>query len=561
MGYLSKEMAFALSTGEVTGGGLPFADSVELRSLIENEYFVLLQKTMALMVEHLHPNFKNREYQFNRYYTSLTLSIDCASLPKPPKIDFPSKSLSLHLHPILSGLRTFVQEVLGKKEDEEGWRREEDQRRRDSGGRRELKGWREEERRMEEEGGEREEGRRRDEGDEGRRRREEEEDGMRRKENGEEESREEGEEGQVEERRERDEEGGRRKEEGEVGRRREKEGYISYIGLTVLELLDYLSYNNRTITVLGSGLRKSESCWVESLLLILELMKSGINHIFGRLICDAVKLRKLSIEESPRLKRRGREGGDKLEVREELAYSVFLNVLEAENDLIICVSRVFSFVAPSTGLVQTKKLFDYDCSQYLSILRYVQSGLGDLVAAVLVNLCCQKKYRSLLPMLLATSGQLSSPPSSSLPSPSSPSFPPPNPSSSEFPPSSSFPGSTLNLPSSAPSSPVLPPNTPLPPSFSSLNFLRLFKSPLNVEVGILVKKVLQMKSSSEFEDFAGDSLEKTKEDLKKGLELWGEIVNLVRYQEKKGEFNEEVRRLFESADEFLRSKFKELRVI
>ena len=76
-----------------------------------------------------------------------------------------------------------------------------------------------------------------------------------------------------------------------------------------------------------------------------------------------------------------------------------------------------------------------------------------------------------------------------------------------------------------------------------------------------MKKVLQMKSSSEFEDFVGDSLEKAKEDFKKGLELWVEIVNLVRYQAKKGEFNEELHRLFESADEFLRRKFKELRVI
>lgn len=210
----------------------------------------------------------------------------------------------------------------------------------------------------------------------------------------------------------------------------------------------------------------------------------------------------MSIEESPTLNKRFIDR-KLISIQEEFNFSMFLNVLEIENDLITCISRIFAFISPSTNIIKTKNLFDYDCSQYLSILNYTQITLRDLYQAIIFNLFSQKHDKNNYNYL-------------------------------KFIENKSF-------------------------------YNESFKKSFNIEVAILIKIVLQMTEKRQLEDFVnGDlkDLELVKKDLNKGLELWNEILNLLRYQEKKNiEYNPELNKLFTKADELLNHKFIELGIL
>lgn len=72
-----------------------------------------------------------------------------------------------------------------------------------------------------------------------------------------------------------------------------------------------------------------------------------------------------------------------------------------------------------------------------------------------------------------------------------------------------------------------------------------------------------MKDAKQLLDFANNDskeLELIKKDLNRGVELWNKILFILQYQEKKGDYNEDLNKLFMRADELLKMKFNELKI-
>lgn len=83
-------------------------------------------------------------------------------------------------------------------------------------------------------------------------------------------------------------------------------------------------------------------------------------------------------------------------VENEFNYTAFLSVLDPLNELpsIICISRIFAFVTPTTSIISAKNLYDYDSSQYLSLMNYMQWSLKDLYQVIVFNLYCQNDRKN-----------------------------------------------------------------------------------------------------------------------------------------------------------------------
>ena len=188
--------------------------------------------------------------------------------------------------------------------------------------------------------------------------------------------------------------------------------------------------------------------------------------------------------------------------------NAFLNVLESAKDeekesLITCISRIFAFISPSTQYTKLKNVYDYDLSQYLAILQYQQNLLSDLWEAILfeVFISGEKKEKNYLKFFFEDAKK-------------------------------------------------------------KIN--KRFKRCFNIDLAIAVKLVLLMKDYKDLEAFCGGDVKVLvclKKDFEKGVELWDEIVNLLKYQEKKGVFNQELNGLFYKADELLKNKLKELKIL
>ena len=280
--------------------------------------------------------------------------------------------------------------------------------------------------------------------------------------------------------------------------------------LLFLHILEYLNLDSKEITVIGSGLRKIDENLEESIIIILELMKSSVNHLYGKPICDAFKIRKLSFEQSPLLNNRLVD--NKLfsqdKIKEEFNLNTFLNVLENERDeekesLITCISRIFAFVTPSIQYNKLRNVYDYDLSQYLAILQYTQNLMNDLYESILFNLFVngEKKVKNYVKFFFDDAKK---------------------------------------------------------------NLGKTFKNCYNIDIAIAIKMILQMKDMKEVEVFCNNDekvLTALKHDLEKGMKLWIEIINLLKYQEKKGVYNQELNKLFIKADELLQEKLKDLKIL
>jgi len=279
-----------------------------------------------------------------------------------------------------------------------------------------------------------------------------------------------------------------------------------YSRLLLLHFLELINLDTKATTVLASGLRKIDESFEEPLLIMQELMKSSVNHIYGKPICDAFKIRKLSYETSPGLNSRLNLAGED-KIKEEFNLNTFLNVLENEKDeekesLITCISRIFAFIAPSVSYNKLKNVYDYDSSQYLAILQYTQNVLNELYETILFNIYIngEKKEKNFGKIFFDDVKK---------------------------------------------------------------NLGKTFKSCFQIDLAVAVKLVLQMKDYKEVETFCGNDekvMASLRGDFERGVKLWDEIIILLKYQEKKGVFNQELNRLFISADELLKSKLKDLKI-
>ena len=280
-----------------------------------------------------------------------------------------------------------------------------------------------------------------------------------------------------------------------------------YSRLLLLHNLDLINLETKEPTVLSSGLRKIDENLEEPLLIIQELMKSSVNHIYGKPICDAFKIRKLSYESSPGLNSKlNLMGEDK--IKEEFNLNTFLNVLENEKDeekesLITCISRIFAFVTPSANYVKLKNVYDYDSSQYLAILSYTQNILSNLHEAIVFNVYVngEKKNKGYTKIFFEDVKK---------------------------------------------------------------NLGKTFKTCFQIDLAIAVKMVLQMKDYREVEAFCnndGKILASLRSDFGRGVKLWDEIITLLKYQEKKEASNPELNKLFMVADGMLKSRLKELKIL
>ena len=236
-------------------------------------------------------------------------------------------------------------------------------------------------------------------------------------------------------------------------------------------------------------------------------MKSSVNHIYGKPICDAFKIRKLSYESSPGLNSKlNLMGEDK--IKEEFNLNTFLNVLENEKDeekesLITCISRIFAFVTPSANYNKLKNVYDYDSSQYLAILSYTQNILSNLHEAIVFNVYVngEKKNKGYTKIFFEDVKK---------------------------------------------------------------NLGKTFKTCFQIDLAIAVKMVLQMKDYREVEAFCnndGKILASLRSDFGRGVKLWDEIITLLKYQEKKEASNPELNKLFMVADGMLKSRLKELKIL
>ena len=157
--------------------------------------------------------------------------------------------------------------------------------------------------------------------------------------------------------------------------------------LIFLDLFDYLKLDNKTPTILGCALRKCNNLFEEEILILMELMKTGINHIFSKQFCDAVKIRKISIE-SPSLPK------ELIPKDHEFNFSHFINLLdinlnENEKSQIIFISRVFSLISPSKSIencIEGFFYYDYDLSQYLCVLQNIQDIMFHTYESILLNM-------------------------------------------------------------------------------------------------------------------------------------------------------------------------------
>lgn len=280
-----------------------------------------------------------------------------------------------------------------------------------------------------------------------------------------------------------------------------------YSRLLLLHHLDLLNLETKEPTVLSSGLRKIDESFEEPLLIIQELMKSSINHIYGKPICDAFKIRKLSCESSPGLNSKlNLLGEDK--IKEEFNLNTFLNVLENQRDeekesLITCISRIFAFVTPSTNYVKLRNVYDYDSSQYLAILSYTQNILSNLNEAIVFNVYVngEKKNKGYSKVFFEEVKK---------------------------------------------------------------SLAKTFKNCFQIDVAIAVKMVLQMKDCREVESFCNNDekiLGCLRSDFGRGVKLWDEIITLLKYQEKKEASNPELNKLFMLADGMLKNRLKELKIL
>lgn len=281
-----------------------------------------------------------------------------------------------------------------------------------------------------------------------------------------------------------------------------------YSKLVFMHVFEFLNIESKEISVLGSGLRKSGK-FEEYIIILLQLMKSSVNHLYGKPICDAIKIRKISFESSPGLKNSliDKTILSEEKIKEEFNLNTFLNVLENLKDeekesLITCISRIFAFISPSIQYPKLKNVYDYDSSQYLSILQYTQNLLSETYQAIIFNIFIsgEKKEKNFMKLYFDDAKK---------------------------------------------------------------NLSQTFKNVFHVDISIALKLVLQMKDAHEFESFCnndGNIMNALKHDFDQGLKLWNEVINLLKYQEKKGVFNSELNKLFMLADELLKTKFKELKI-
>lgn len=451
---ISKNLVYILSNSKIYTR-IPVADSLELRSLIENEFAVYYRRILGVLTLNLSNYYKRQSYLLYKYYDlkdkPLTINNFGFNMPKlVPNlqvIKMIKENYNMNGLSLIHSIRVFISVIIPKKNNKNNTRSPNTSPEIISDNNK-LKKEKEEQKNEENN--------------------------------------------------------------NFIGNPTNLEEIACYSKLLFLHTLEYLNLDTKEITILGSGLRKSDELSEEYLIIILELMKSSVNHLYGKPICDAIKIRKISFESSPRLNTRMIDKSllSEDKIKEEFNLNTFLNVLENERDyekesLITCISRIFAFITPSMQYAKLKNVYDYDLSQYLSIVQEIQSLLNELYESILFNIfiSCEKKEKNIGKIFFDDVKK-------------------------------------------------------------KLN--KSFKNYFNIDLAIAIKMVLQMKDSKDFESFCNNDdkvVAALKKDFGKGLQLWNEIICLLKYQENKGVFNQELNGIFIKADELLKNKLKELKIL
>lgn len=455
---LSKEIVFALSRNKIYTK-IPIADSLELRSLIENEFLKILQNMFGILTSNLGISYKKMSYSLIKYYDIKDKPISFFSkdfaLPKfVPNLEIINKIKEKYKTDTFSfvhSIQVFLHLIVSEKKGSPNLNSSPERPNHDA-----LKSSSQN-----------------------------------------------------------NEEKNSKDNKEEINNNISKnikenpsnfEEICCYSRLIFLHIFEFLNIESKEISVLGSGLRKSDK-YEEFVIILLEIMKSSVNHLYGKPICDAIKIRKISFETSPGLNNTKSLFSDD-KIKEEFHLNTFLNVLEnLKNEeiesLITCISRIFSFIVPSIQYPKLKSIYDYDLSQYLSILLYTQNLLHESFQAIFFSIFItwEKKEKNFSKYFFQEGKKI---------------------------------------------------------------LEKTFKNDFNIDIGIAIKLVLQMKDFHELEIFCNNDekiLTSLKQDFEKGLGLWNEVKRLLKYQEQKGVFNAELNNLFMRADELLKAKFQELKII